>query len=484
MLDGLEAVELKLSKMLEDNEKFRIDSEFFKKEYLEVYKLIKNKPNKQLNDIVETLTDFSANGSYATIADNFSLLNEKDYAYMVRTVDLENSNYTKEVKYIDEHSYNFLEKSKLFGGEILINKIGSPGRVYQMPNLGIPTSLGMNLFMLRLSKENHFTEEYIWAYFNSSFGKTMIKRKINGTVPLTIDKIAIKTLYIPNFSKEFQLKIRDLIQLSHQKQQESKILYKYSEELFLKELDLVDFESSTEIISEPKMLSEIKQNGFRIDSEYYLPKYEEIIKKIKKIKYNSLGNIVNISKSIEPGSAAYQESGIPFLRVSNLTKFGLSEPTIHLSKSLFDKKRLEKLQPKKDTILLSKDGTVGIAYNIKSETNIITSGAILHLTITDNIVLPEYFTLVLNSLAVQMQSKRDSGGSIIKHWKQSEIVGVLIPIIDMAIQIQIEEKIKESFKLKEESKQLLEIAKKAVEIAIEDRESIAIKYLENLKETL
>ncbi|WP_324171142.1 hypothetical protein [Sulfurimonas sp.] len=47
-----------------------------------------------------------------------------------------------------------------------------------------------------------------------------------------------------------------------------------------------------------------------------------------------------------------------------------------------------------------KDGTVGIAYNIKKDTNIITFGAILHLTIKDNKVLPEYLTLVLNSLVV------------------------------------------------------------------------------------
>jgi len=477
-LDGLEAVELTFSQMLEDNEKFRIDSEFFKKDFLATYKLIKSKDNKQLENIVDILTDFSANGSYESIANNFTLLDEKNYAYMVRTTDLEHVNYTKNVKYIDEHSYNFLKKSQVFGGEILINKIGSPGRVYQMPNLNMPVSLGMNLFMLRLSNDNHFTEEFIWAYFNSKFGKTIIKRKINGTVPLTIDKVAIKTLYIPNLSKEFQLKITDLISNSHQKLEESKTLYKQSEELLLKELDLLDFEPSKEKIAIKSFSESFGESG-RLDSEYYQPKYDEIIEKIKSKDYDTLISIVNIKKSVEPGSEAYQESGIPFLRVSNLTKLGLLSPDIHLSKTLFDDEALEKLQPKKDTILLSKDGTVGIAYNIKKDTNIITSGAMLHLTIKDDKVLPEYLTLVLNSLVVQMQSQRDAGGSIIKHWKPSEIGEVLIPIIDNTIQTQIEEKIKESFTLKEESKQLLEVAKRAVEIAIEDGEDMAVEFVED-----
>ena len=101
----------------------------------------------------------------------------------------------------------------------------------------------------------------------------------------------------------------------------------------------------------------------------------------------------------------------------------------------------------------------------------------MHLTIKKDNLLPEYLTLVLNSLIVQLQAQRDAGGSIIQHWKPSEIQEVLIPIIDISIQNQIEEKIKKSFELKEDSKQLLDLAKKAVEIAIEKDENEAIKII-------
>lgn len=343
-MDGLEAVDLKLNEVLEDNEKFRFDSEFFKKEYLNAYRLIKSKPNKQLGDITDTLTDFSANGSYENIANNFTLLDEKNYAYMVRTTDLENQNFTQNVKYIDEHSYNFLKKSQIFGGEILINKIGSPGRTYIMPKLNIPVSLGMNLFMIKLSKNLQYTEEFIWAFLNSKLGKLIIERKINGTVPLTIDKIAIKTLYIPKLSEVFQLKITDIINLSHQKLEYSKTLYKEAEELLLKEIDLLDFKPSVENISIQSFKDSFGTSG-RIDSEYYQPKYDELIEHIKKTKFDKLSNIVNIKKSIEPGSEAYQDEGIPFIRVSNVTKFDISDTEIHLSKNILKKEDLEELYP-------------------------------------------------------------------------------------------------------------------------------------------
>ena len=87
--------------------------------------------------------------------------------------------------------------------------------------------------------------------------------------------------------------------------------------------------------------------------------------------------------------------------------------------------------------------------------------------------MPEYLTLVLNSFIVRMQAERDAGGSIINHWKKSEIEKVKIPIIDMDKQRYISELVMESKSLREKSKKLLDIAVRSVEIAIEDGEEKA-----------
>ena len=188
-----------------------------------------------------------------------------------------------------------------------------------------------------------------------------------------------------------------------------------------------------------------------------------------------MGDIVNITKSIEPGSEAYQEDGVPFVRVSDITKFGITPPEIHLDR---DEYYSEDLTPKKDTILLSKDGSVGIAYKVENDLDVITSGALLHLTVKNNDFLPDYLTLVLNSIVVRLQAERDAGGSIIQHWKPSEVENVIIPKLPKAVQNQIAEKVQESFALRKESKRLLDLAKHAVEVAIEQGEDAAIKLLE------
>lgn len=476
MLDGLEAVELKLSNVLKDNEKFRFDSEFFKKDCLRIEDLIRASDHIRAGRIIQYLTDYHANGSYEVLKEHVELLDKNNYALMVRTTDLERSDFHTDVKYINESAYNFLEKTKIYGGEIIVNKIGTnAGNVYLMPFLDRKVSLGMNQFMLKTnSKINNY---YLYSFLISKLGNKTIKRRVNGAAPFSIDKESILSINIPIPSEELQQLIKNIIVKYFQFIEDSKTIFKQAENLFLTELDLLDIKLSEENIS-IKPLSESFGNSGRLDSEYYQPKYDELIKKIETVNHQTLGDIVSIKKSIEPGSEAYQEEGIPFVRVSNLTKFEITQSKVHLSADLFDEGELENLQPKKDTILLSKDGTVGIAYTVKDETNIITSGALLHLTLKNDDVRPEYLTLVLNSLVVQMQSERDAGGSIIKHWKPSEIEEVLIPIIDLDLQIQIEQKIKASFKLKTESKKLLDLAKQAVETAIEQDEATAIKLIE------
>ena len=92
-------------------------------------------------------------------------------------------------------------------------------------------------------------------------------------------------------------------------------------------------------------------------------------------------------------------------------------------------------------------------------------------------ILPDYLTLVLNSSIVQLQAERDCNGAIIQHWKPADIEKVIIPILDMKQQEEISDKVQESFRLRKESKELLDIAVKAVEMAIETDEETAIAWM-------
>ena len=117
---------------------------------------------------------------------------------------------------------------------------------------------------------------------------------------------------------------------------------------------------------------------------------------------------------------------------------------------------------------------------MEEDIQVITSGALLHLTVKDtNQILPDYLTLVINSQIVQLQAERDCNGAIIQHWKPSDIEKVLIPIVDMDKQKDISDKVQESFRLRKEAKRLLDNAIRAVEMAIETDEETALIWLDS-----
>lgn len=149
---------------------------------------------KKFGDVIDVLTDYHANGSYKTLVENVTLLDEPSYAYMVRTTDLEKQNYTDSVKYIDEHAYQHLSKSKVFGGEIIINKIGSAGALYLMPFLNRPVSLAMNQFMVRCNELS--SNEFMYFQLKTNAGAREISKRVQGAVTKTITKDAVREVPI------------------------------------------------------------------------------------------------------------------------------------------------------------------------------------------------------------------------------------------------------------------------------------------------
>lgn len=454
---------------------FRLDAEFYKPSYLETENIINSKNNDNLGNLISTLTDYHANGSYENLRGNVEILDSPDYALMIRTVDLERDDFENNVKYVSEHAYNFLKKTKVFGGEIIINKIGNAGKVYIVPPLNKKISLGMNQFMIR-PKEG-LNNYFLYVFLMCKYGHLLLEQRITGAVPLSIDKESVRSVTVPLLKKDFQEKIHKLVEQYFLFSNQGKNLYSQAEQLLLSELGLLDWKPKHTLAFVNNFVD--TQKADRFDAEYFQPKYEEVIETVKKYKggFDELGNLVKIKKSVEPGSEAYQENGIPFVRVSNLSKFELSDNNQQfISEELYNE--LKNHQPEKGEILLSKDATSGMAYYLNEEPQkMIVSGGILRLKIDSKQVLPEYLTLVLNSVIVQKQMERDAGGSIINHWRPDQVKATIIPVLKDNKQKEIEELIEKSFSDRKLSKSLLEIAKRGVEMAIEKDEEEARKWI-------
>ena len=165
---------------------------------------------------ISVLTDFSANGSYAVLDSQVKMYDSPNYAYMVRTTDLENNNFVTDVKYIDENAYNLLAKSKVYGNEIIMCKIGSAGKCYLMPNLNKPVSLGRNAFLFRYN--NNINPVFIYNLLISDYGQNEISRYVRGAVTKTITKDDARKIKIIIPPIELQNKFAEFVkQIDKQK---------------------------------------------------------------------------------------------------------------------------------------------------------------------------------------------------------------------------------------------------------------------------
>ena len=272
MLDGLEAIELKLSEVLEDNESFRFDSEYFRKEMLIAYKNLKEKPFYFNRDI-------SLIKSGTTPKDRDEEL--KEGIVLLKTNDIRNNILLDEKEnffYIDDSTDEKMKSSRLKKGDVLINIVGATtdviGRISLILENFPKANITQAMAFCRI-KQNILKQEYLFVFLQTYYGKIQVKRLARPTGQYNLNLEEIAKILIPSLDINFQTNIETLVNSSYQKLEESKLLYKQAEELLLKELKLSDFKPSKENIAIKSFKESFLSTG-RLDSEYYQPKYDLI----------------------------------------------------------------------------------------------------------------------------------------------------------------------------------------------------------------
>lgn len=129
---------------------------------------------RKVLDLLELLTDYDANGSFADMAKNVNTTDGDGYAWYVRITDLENPKPLSELKYVDESSYEFLKKTELHGGELLMAKRGDIGKVYIFEPRTKYATVGPNMYLLKLN--NKVISHFLHDYFVSEEGNKKLTR--------------------------------------------------------------------------------------------------------------------------------------------------------------------------------------------------------------------------------------------------------------------------------------------------------------------
>lgn len=462
-MDGLEVSEVKLSDLEKTK---RIDSEFYKKENLKIDKLLENLEFEFLNNIVNV-----SDGNHMAISDEFV---EKGIPYY-RGQDIHNFFIEQSQPIcITKKAYekSTMKRSYLKKDDILLSIVGTIGKL-SIVSENKKATCNCKLAILRTHSINN---KYLSIFLSSKLGQNQIKKFTRGAVQMGLILEDMSQIKIPMFSNSFQSKIESLVKLSHQKLEESKTLYKQAEEILLKELDLLNFEPSKENVS-IKSFSESFLVSERFDAEYYQPKYDEIIDKIK--SYRDGFETINKACNLEDKNFILKDKQkYKYIELSNIGTTGdITGFTFEFGEDL--PTRARRIVKKGDVIVSSIEGSLEkVALVTKNFDNSLCSTGFY--VINSNRINSETLLVLFKNRIFREILKQNCSGTILTAINKDEFLNIIIPIIDKQIQIQISNKIQTSFNLREESKSLLETAKRAVEIAIEESEAEAIKFIEEM----
>jgi len=451
----------------------RIDAEYFQPTYLHIEKeLLKHNAEPLRNYCSITGSAFYPAATHLYEFGDLPFMRCVDcISYPVITTRQDALFEKIPIEFANEHK----NIKRLKKGEIVITKVGTPCYASIVHDID---DVALSRTVLGLKKIKIVDPYYLVAFLRSKYGFLQLFREREQTIQfqLTLERVGNVLIFIPT-DNNLEILISRCFGLYEKARKKSELLFAEAENLLLAEIGLNHWQPKHQLTF-VKNYSDTEQ-AERIDAEYFQPKYEAIVKAVKAYKggWDTLGDLVTVKKSVEVGSGEYLDEGIPFIRVSNISPFEITEEK-YISEKLYVE--IKQHQPKQGEILFSKDGSPGIAHYLdEPPRKMITSGGILRLKSKTTKINNEYLTLVLNSVLVKEQINRDVGGSIILHWRPDQVKETVIPILAEKKQTEIQEKVIESLKLRKKSKHLLECAKRAVEIAIEQDEQTAINWLEN-----
>lgn len=181
--------------------------------------------------VIDILTDFTANGSFADLAKNVNYL-DSGYSRLIRLTDLR-EDLNNSGLYVSEDSHNYLSKSSLYGDEVLVANVGAyAGLAWKVPQLSMPATLGPNMFLLKFNKS--LNTDFAYYSLISNYLSDQLKNKAVSAAQPKLNKEDVRSCLFLQPPLEEQIKIVTYLDLYKEKyeiviDQELKLISKLKE---------------------------------------------------------------------------------------------------------------------------------------------------------------------------------------------------------------------------------------------------------------
>lgn len=465
-MDGLEISEIYLSKIRERSTTYRLDSHYYEKKYILLNHKLLSKSHWLLGDIVLKPIQTGHTPSMS-ISSNYG----GEIAF-IKTDNLR-ANYiaTNFSDYLSNEGNREILRTELQEKDILTTIIGATEDVIARTALvlqeHLPANINQNIVQIRIN-DSIALPEYINIYLNSTYGRDYLRYLSRQTEQVNLNCQEVSSVVVPKVTIGFQDNIRKCVSKAYQLQQEANREVEYADVLLKKNINIENKNLSS--ITSILLTNSLKETG-RLDAEYYQPIYENIENQI------DCTNTIITSCEIRDENFTPKENELyQYIELANVDSMGgiSTVDKIH-GKEL--PSRARRLVKTGQVIISSVEGSLQSCALITEEFNNALCSTGFYVLDSEK-YNSETLLVLFKSEAIQALLKKRCSGTILTAISKEEFEKMPLPEVDGITQNAIKEKVQESFRLRRKSKELLDIAIKAVEMAIETDEQTALSWLD------
>lgn len=467
LLKGLEVTEKQLSEL---ERTWRIDAEFFQRRHLRLAEQLQ-KHRLESTAQVAAVSD----GNHFSISESFV---EEGIPYY-RGQDVAGHFFIEQAtaNAITREAFEqpFMKRSHLQQGDVLLSIIGTVGEA-SLVKTAREATCSCKLAILR---PQAISPEYLAAYLSSPVGKSLTERWKRGAVQTGLLLEDMDQIPVARFFGSFEDAIKSAVDAAFASLESGRHLLQQAEQALLQALGL-DTWTPPEALSYVRTSNQAFAAG-RFDAEYFHPAKAQALVELRALSDVCVGDLFDSIRDLwQPTEAA----GLP-VRNYDLTDaldpfLDPSKPTTAPEEIASTKKciaagdlvvsRLRSYLQEIAVVLPSDDGITVVA----------STEFIVLRPKKEGTLSVEALLIYLRSQLPQIVFKWSQDGSNHPRFDERELLNLPVPRVLISDHANYETAVRKMVAQRQRAASLLDAAKRAVEIAIEEGEPAALRYLRNV----
>ncbi|HBY97765.1 MAG TPA: hypothetical protein DEP84_28125 [Chloroflexi bacterium] len=390
----------------------------------------------------------------------------KSGVVLIRTQDFEETSLNLNgCVYVSRDQHYAAQKSAVRAGDLLIAIRGYLGQAAIVGSDVPPANINQHIARVSVDPDKADVG-YLWAFFTSKTGKTLLEQQVTGTVQQGIMLPVMRQLRVPLPPRPIQDYINAKVRLAERCRIEARQGLQEAVHRFEDLAQLSLFTPRTDRYSAVP----VNKLNERLAAEFYLPMYFDLEDHLARLPFK-IANIRSLLRSSIIRATTperVEQEVIPCILTSDIDPQRISwrTPSLWIDRATYNKPSTTHLQAN-DVVYSSVGPPVGEAAIILGQYLPMVVGGDVSVLRCGRELTPGYLCLFLNSIFGRMQNERFARGVRQRRVYPEDIGDFLIPLLGIVDQQFIHQRVVAYEALGDKAAELVEKAKADVEALIE-----------------